>query len=1302
MPFGGRSDEFESLDRWLSNDSTPPRLVLTGPGGRGKSALIVQWIGRLKQRECIGIGSGAWQLVFVPVSMRVGTDHPNLYCEAIAARLGEILQQDIETPPAQSDPTSYYENKCRLLLDEAVTRKMRVLLVIDGIDEAFGGRFNAGWFPRAPGSSVRILVSARLQVGDRNSYGWVERLSWDSDVRVETHDLAVLSFHGVRDLLRRTGAPVEILASRPDIVERLSLLSGGEPLLLRLYVEDLWRRGSEADRLRPEDLDSITPGFEGYFRDWLRRQREAWQSERGEQGGQLNEPLLSVYLGILACAYAPMSAEELGAVARRVIKIPQYFRAEDALHPLRRFIMGADKRAGHRDGGYVLSHPKFGDFLREDYLDQDNVEQIQEAFAMWGRTDLRHLERRRLSPEKISPYLLRNLAQHLEDAGASAEDFMGLTEEGWLRAWEASELGYRGFVQDVQRVRQVVQRLADEGQPRRAWELRCQLLLNSLANVGARVSGEMLSAAVKSQLVPPRQALHWLEYQTGAAWTHALVTLAPQLPEALFGEMLEATHSIRSDSARVRILADLVPFLPDGLLHSTMESVWSIKDDGPRALLMAALMPRLTSAEQVDLLPRITTITAGMRNVDPRTEILSILVSNLRDGLSHQAIKIIWSIETDWARAETLAAFIPRLPKAMLGEAMTMVRSFKKGQVRARVLVALLPHLPDDLLDEALAFAREIWDYQARAQILAALASRLPDADKMSVLGEALVAARAIGSHGVRAETLVALARKLPNSQRADVLADVFIAVQAILNYESRARVLAGLVKHLPEMMFDHALLAVRRVTRHRARAQLLMVLYKHSPESRVGDTLVAEALEAVRAVKVDTERALALAALSVELPDAMLGDALTIAINIGDMADRNRGLAALAPRLPKPLLIDALANAWAIGDYAERAQALCSLALYLPKPEKLDLLGELLAIVHEVENDELRAKILIVLGLHLPEGLLSRALTMIRAIRREDERVRVLVALASILPEADLNEALTIARSLKDDSARAEIVVALADHLPASLFEQALSIARSIQNALTRTFALSALAPRMPDQLLDEALAITWLNGANMRSSEPTMSSSMEAVRKLQDEFERGQVLTALVPMLPEAMLDEALEIALHFAKEPVRIQVLKALSDLVPLSLFEKMLKAVDLISRDDERSAILTKLAPRAPKEFLKETIRIICKTRFFPELSDVLPALAPRLPEELLRKLLAYIREIDDPIRRVSVLVAITPHLPETLKSDALDHVVLVGDKISRPLLLASLPAFYPIVARFDGLAGLREIRRAIHETAKWFP
>jgi hypothetical protein len=234
---------------------------------------------------------------------------------------------------------------------------------------------NVEWFPRAPGDYLRMLVTARLQVGDKDSRGWIDRLGWMGGSRVQSMELPALDIFGVSELLATSGAPIDVLSSRPEIAAKLYELADGEPLLLRLYVESLWQEGDAASRIKIDQLNHIKPGFGGYFDDWISRQRRTWELER-QRGAQIDDAIVLAHLAVLACAHGPFTSEELGELVRRAANIAPTFRIEDALYPLRRFVIGTGRRTQDSDTGYVLSHPKFGEFLRDEYFDAPQIKGV--------------------------------------------------------------------------------------------------------------------------------------------------------------------------------------------------------------------------------------------------------------------------------------------------------------------------------------------------------------------------------------------------------------------------------------------------------------------------------------------------------------------------------------------------------------------------------------------------------------------------------------------------------------------------------------------------------------------------------------------------------------------------------------------------------------------------------------------------------------------------------------------------------------------------------------------------------------
>ena len=79
--------------------------------------------------------------------------------------------------------------------------------------------------------------------------------------RAEAMTLEPLSAAGVADVLDHFGLELRLLSSRVDVVAELHRLSGGDPLLVRLYVNAFSTNRGTASRLEPRDLSQIQPGL---------------------------------------------------------------------------------------------------------------------------------------------------------------------------------------------------------------------------------------------------------------------------------------------------------------------------------------------------------------------------------------------------------------------------------------------------------------------------------------------------------------------------------------------------------------------------------------------------------------------------------------------------------------------------------------------------------------------------------------------------------------------------------------------------------------------------------------------------------------------------------------------------------------------------------------------------------------------------------------------------------------------------------------------------------------------------------
>ena len=142
VPFGGRERDLTTLQRSLEDNKSPSRLLITAPLGRGKSALLVRWTEalRISQKQ-----PSDWELVFVPISQRFGTNRPAVFLRLLAMQLAEIADTPLETPPF--DPEDYYSERAATLLHKLRATDRRVLVIIDGIDEALDEQLSPAFFP---------------------------------------------------------------------------------------------------------------------------------------------------------------------------------------------------------------------------------------------------------------------------------------------------------------------------------------------------------------------------------------------------------------------------------------------------------------------------------------------------------------------------------------------------------------------------------------------------------------------------------------------------------------------------------------------------------------------------------------------------------------------------------------------------------------------------------------------------------------------------------------------------------------------------------------------------------------------------------------------------------------------------------------------------------------------------------------------------------------------------------------------------------------------------------------------------
>lgn len=162
VPFSGREKDLTALDAWLEDSAAPPYFMMAAPAGRGKSALLVRWTRQVLARANIA-------LVFVPISIRFRTNLSSVTFAALAARLARLHGDKITDTPSTSVET--WRGPVTEYLRRPLPSGEKLLVVLDGLDEAAGWEAGPDLFPLPPPDHVRVIVSARYRAGDYGCQG---------------------------------------------------------------------------------------------------------------------------------------------------------------------------------------------------------------------------------------------------------------------------------------------------------------------------------------------------------------------------------------------------------------------------------------------------------------------------------------------------------------------------------------------------------------------------------------------------------------------------------------------------------------------------------------------------------------------------------------------------------------------------------------------------------------------------------------------------------------------------------------------------------------------------------------------------------------------------------------------------------------------------------------------------------------------------------------------------------------------------------------------------------------------------
>ncbi|GGU99157.1 hypothetical protein GCM10010260_39220 [Streptomyces filipinensis] len=714
VPFGGRDRHLADLDAWLENPDAAPFLLLSGGAGKGKTALLVRWVTRLARDDL--------QVVFLPVSIRYRTNLASVFFTALAAGLAEVHGDDVPVP---ADATA---EVCRGVVSDYLARPLpdgrRLLVVLDGVDEAAGWKPGPDLVPRPAPAGLRVVVSARDQSGAQ----WLADLGWADTGLGTAWTVGPLARDDVEDVVRRCSS--RAYEEIPELTDRLYRGTEGDPLLLSLYLRDLTTRGLT-------DLADLPAGLDGYFNRWWQEQKDLWQAEYGPSEARAIETQVDAVMALLSRALGPLRAEDLAELDGGFRSTP----VGTALEPIARFLIGD----GH-DHGYAFSHDRLAEFWAARRVLPSRRRELDTAFTDWGLGKLALLREGRLVPRDMPPYVVQFLGAHLERSAVEGSGYLPLLHDTWRQAWQALEGTDAGYLADVAACRAVL-RTADAesvaaGRPARYLheQIRCVLAECGVRDQAAGISAQLLVALVEAGEWTPAQALTYARHVTEPRRAaHSLLAAAqvaaPESQAKVAAEALAAADSEPDAMRRVPLLAGIVP----------------------RAAALGALPEAWAATETLrdtDYYGQVLGEMAEFPHDTSPTWAMDFVMARIRERERSSS----WSADWRPGMVLGLARNLPQAQRtALCQEAVDSIVSFPGGPAR-EFLWSVAEMLPPSF---ALELLGEVRDRQRALRSIGVLLPRLPAPLRDELAGEALALALAEQADATARNTAMPLARRL-------------------------------------------------------------------------------------------------------------------------------------------------------------------------------------------------------------------------------------------------------------------------------------------------------------------------------------------------------------------------------------------------------------------------------------------------------------------------------------------------------------------------------------------------------------
>ncbi|WP_421799807.1 DUF4062 domain-containing protein [Haliscomenobacter sp.] len=1130
VAFGGRGEELDMLTDWLNDEEQTPYMLLAAPAGKGKSALLVHW-SKLMHADI------NFAIVFMPVSIRFRTNLSGVFFASLAARLAKLYGEEIKESSSQTVET--WRGLIAHFLRRPLPDGRKLLVIIDGIDEAADWQAGADLFPNNPPKQVKILISARYVAEDTDATQWLDDLGWNRNRLATVLGLKNLSSSGLQSVMDSMGFPVAHLSRNVDILKELFRLTEGDPLVIQLYLNDLWQNREQATNLTPEDLKEIEPGLEGYFKRWWKEQKSLWKEQKKDP---LKIKAVRGMLDLLAFAIGPLKKEEIIQLVEEDWELNSTILIEEALEPLARFVIGDGNKQG-----YVFSHSRLGYYFFEQTTVLEK-ERWEARYLNWGKWILDNLYLGDLKPKDVPVYLIQYFGAHLSRGNEPLEERMKLVHRAWSEAWESLEGTKAGFLNDVARAklyaRQLNGQFFKEQKPLLylGQEITCMLAEASIRSLAANIPNELPALLLQTGKWTSVQILaHVRQLPDDNSKVSVLKSIFNDLNESWREEGLAAAFAIQDESARAKILAELASCLNQQELGKVLAAASAIQDGSARAMAFAGLIPYL----------------------DQQDKVLA----------TKAALEAALAIQGDSSRATALALMAPDLylDRQGMAKALEVVSGFGFESEVEHVLRFLAPHLNQEGLEKALEIALLI-EGPSRASILTRLSEHLNPPGKFWVAREAL---KALSDGFTGKVKSIAELKELVAHLDPQGITEALKFVLSINDEKSKATAFRNLAPHLDQDGLVQVMAATVAIKDESCRVTALTSLIPYLDEDPKTQA-IHSAVETFFTIPDEFSKVLALEDLTLYLDQDSRAKATTETLNavlsISNQSYRASALKSLIPLLDRKDHTQVIKAAFDFHG-PEQVSVLRKLVPHLDQYEVV----EVMKVALETPYINLRTDALRGFAPHLNHEAMALSIETLSFIE-EDDQANIIRGLAPHLDQQELSQVLAKSLAIQNDSYRTEALTCLARYLDqdkANAVEAALNAASTIHDESSRANLLKNLAQFLdhPDNIEAARAA---LKAASAIQNDQYSSSKSDALKNLapflyqigmniefalafQDDFHRPKALISLAPNLDKQDLEKALEVILGIHHEPFRANYLVDLAPNLSQAGINQVLEAV-----------------------------------------------------------------------------------------------------------------------------------------------